>query len=1009
MKYIRLFKDKNSYSDASYKLPYPCLSMVEGGVHCEEEPSWVRCVYSVPDEAFEYYGTSEITIMSNPNSVVKDYKLNGVLIPSEPIKVEDGVAVDVFGEITIEGVTRYLPTLDACPLSDEITTETVFTLNRAVQDDDLVMICAYSGETLFICGPITTVEECKNEGVWEMYFTFSDDTTYSYSQTLVDLLQSDEESDLKGLGFGLFIVDANYFDNEALLPPSLMTTMIGRKISGGVGTIKVDKAMLDENSQVVIEYRLNDGVSEITSRFNQSKLLTEIDLTKLSNKTSKYSISPLAFSDSEFLTKVILGDAIVEVKQYAFCDCSNLETLYIGKNVRNIDVSAIEGCDKLNDIGISAQNRWYDSRENCNAIIDSKNNKMIFATNYTTVIPNGVVELADGLFSGKTITSMVVPESIKHINNSLFRNCKQLESITLSNGIKSIGDYAFRDCVSLKSVVLPDSVTELGQYAFYGCSAMESIVLSNQLTKLNQYTFTSCSGLTSIEIPDSITTIDYECFWRCYSLKTVTLHENLTTLGNWAFEACSGLTTINLPDSLTTIGSSTFSGCYNVTDWHFGKNITSLNFNSNLNGCNGNVYLDCPCTVPSTSSGGFMNHINHLHIGPNATFSDHRNISFIANTIDSVTIDANNTQWWDGDGLNIIVNKDKWCCYRVTKGFQGTFPQSIQQIYNICFMNSDVTNVHLPYRVNDVAGTAFRDCYTITSLTIDSSNPYLDARDNCNAVIRKSDNKLIAGCNISTVLDTCACIGPYAFWLNTALESVTIPSSCKTIELGAFSGCTSLTSVTIAEGLETIGNSVFSNCTSLSKLNIPSTVSSLGSYVVQNCTSLPVYKGLRYADGWMCGCVDYSLSEYEILPNTYWYSTGQFQYCRNMKKITLRSNGYKGMCSGCTSLTDVVYSDEATLCRESIFSGCTNLSSVTIGANITSVESNVFYNNTSLNTINSYAQVAPNLNSSAFTNVKTNGTLYYPQGSDYSSWMKTESNYLGYYNWTSQEIINSDE
>lgn len=657
---------------------------------------------------------------------------------------------------------------------------------------------------------------------------------------------------------------------------------------------------------------------------------------------------------------------------------------------------------------------------------------MIYVTNNTTFIPNTVTELSDGLFSGKTMTSVVIPDSITYLNDNLFYNCKNLESVTLPNtiesigknafyyceklngielhdGLKTIGNDAFNYCQSLSSIVIPNTVTEVGSRCFYNCSTMETIVLSNQLTILNQYTFTNCSGLTSIDIPENVITIDYECFWNCVNLQSVTLHENLTTLGNYAFENCKSLTTINLPESLTTIGTYTFYGCTNVTDWHFGKNITSLSFSTNLNGCNGNVYLDCYCEVPTTSSNGFMNHINHLQIGPNAKFSDHRMISFIAKSIDSVTIDADNTQWWDGDGLNIILNKDKWCCYRVTKGFQGTLPQSIQQIYNICFMNSDVTSVHLPYFVSDVAGTAFRDCYTITSLTVDTKNSFIDSRDNCNAIIRKSDNKLIAGCNISTVPSTCECIGPYAFWMNTAISSVNIPSSCKTIELGAFSGCTSLTSVTIEEGLETIGDSVFSNCTSLSVLNIPSTVNSLGSYVVNNCTSLPVYGGLRYAEGWLCGCVNYTLSEYEIRPNTYWYSTGVFQSCRNMKKITLRSNGYKGMCSGCTSLTDAVYSDEATLARESMFSGCTNLSSVTLGANVEAVENKVFYNNTKLNTIYSYAVEAPSLNSGAFTNVMSNGTLYYPQGSDYNSWMKTEPNYLGYYNWNSQEVTNSEE
>ena len=86
------------------------------------------------------------------------------------------------------------------------------------------------------------------------------------------------------------------------------------------------------------------------------------------------------------------------------------------------------------------------------------------------------------------------------------------------------------------------------------------------------------------------------------------------------------------------------------------------------------------------------------------------------------------------------------------------------------------------------------------------------------------------------------------------------------------------------------------------------------------------------------------------------------------------------------------------------FYGCSSLTSITIPNSVTSIRGSAFSNCSKLNEITCLATTAPSIMSPTFKNIKQNGTLRYPSGSDYSSWMSTSSYYLGYYNWTAKEI-----
>ena len=171
---------------------------------------------------------------------------------------------------------------------------------------------------------------------------------------------------------------------------------------------------------------------------------------------------------------------VIAIGEEAFCACSALTSIVIPDSVIEIGKWAFSGCSGLTSIIVDKENRHYDSREGCNAIIESKTNTLVVGCPTT-----------------------VIPDSVPKIGNYAFRGCKGLTSIVIPDSVTKIGNYAFSGCSGLTSIVIPNSVTEIGNWVFYGCSGLTSIVIPDSVIEIGNRAFCGCSGLTSIVISDA--------------------------------------------------------------------------------------------------------------------------------------------------------------------------------------------------------------------------------------------------------------------------------------------------------------------------------------------------------------------------------------------------------------------------------------------------------------------------------------------------------------------------
>lgn len=277
-----------------------------------------------------------------------------------------------------------------------------------------------------------------------------------------------------------------------------------------------------------------------------------------------------------------------------------------------------------------------------------------------------------------------------------------------------------------------------------------------------------------INIPSSITvgSINYtvnsiggSVFYDCADIKEVTIPRSVTIIGSSAFAGCSGLTSITIPESVTFLNGNPFWGCVNLSQIivEDGNPIYDSRDNSNA--------------IIKTST-------NELITGCKTTI--------IPNSVTSIGSSA----FDHCKGLKVIK-----------------IPNSVKSIGHYAFWNCDgLTSITIPNSVTSIINNPFTDCENITSINVELGNSVYDSRDNCNAIVKTSDNELILGCKSTIIPNSVKSISDGAFAGQTKLTSISIPGSVFSIGNYSFSGCEGLSSLTISNGIAIIGNNAFRNC-----------------------------------------------------------------------------------------------------------------------------------------------------------------------------------------------------
>lgn len=328
------------------------------------------------------------------------------------------------------------------------------------------------------------------------------------------------------------------------------------------------------------------------------------------------SIGDYAFEGCSSLKTIIIPKYVSEMGSKVFQDCTNLESIRISASVSKIGSRMFAGCPNLKSIVVEEGNEKYDSRENCNAIVETATNTLVCGTENST-IPSTITAIGNGAFAETGLKNIVIPEGVTSIELQAFENCQDLESVTLPQSLKKLGYHVFANS-GLTSLVIPEGITYLPQGTFNGCKNLETVTLPTTLETI-EYNAFSNSGLTSIFIPKGVTNISSTSFNYCGKLSTISVSDENTTydsrnncnaiIQTATNQILRGTSNTIIPNTATSIGDNAFNDINSLTSIVIPESVTSIGQYA-FRFCNSLAEVVCKAKVaPQLKSDAFSNDI----------------------------------------------------------------------------------------------------------------------------------------------------------------------------------------------------------------------------------------------------------------------------------------------------------------------------------------------------------------------------------------------------------------
>ena len=391
----------------------------------------------------------------------------------------------------------------------------------------------------------------------------------------------------------------------------------------------------------------------------------------------------------------------------AFFNCTNLKDVVISKNAEKISSHIFYNCPKLQTLMVEEGNPVYDSRNNCNALMETATNKLIIGT-AQSILPGDVEIIGNLSFTGRHVnTNPVFPKGLKEIQGSAFEECSGIERIVLPISCRKVSGLS--DMPDLTEAIIP--YTESSSYLFYNCPKLISVELD-------------CPGL------------GHNTFTNCVSLERVKLGNNIQSLSedDWGYEHlfqnCKSLKSLILPGSINDIYNVyMFPNCDNLTDLYIHRpsspTITWLGSSFGLSDPS-----KCTLHVPKGCKDNYQNHpvwSYFEHIEDDVTYSP-----FVLNGVnykeenDSIlsVIAPNGTVYYSPD---LVIPE--------TLDFGGQ-SYKITSMENAAFADyADLTSVSIPETVTKMGANIFFGCNNLEKIYCQAKDPSLfdvSAFDNIN-------------------------------------------------------------------------------------------------------------------------------------------------------------------------------------------------------------------------------------------------------------------------------------
>ncbi len=562
-------------------------------------------------------------------------------------------------------------------------------------------------------------------------------------------------------------------------------------------------------------------------------------LASITIPNSVTSIEKSVFYGCTGLTSITIPNSVTSIEENAFYNCTGLTSITIGNSLTSIGNDAFLYCYSLNKINNnsslslskgSSRNgyiAYYAHFIYNNVSIDGDyrtykdNNGNSWLCDYVGIdkivtLPNNIYGIAKHAFEGHSnITSVIIPNSVKSIEDNAFYGCK-LQTLIIGADVTSIGSNVFKNASKPNKVIWLPNTPPSGYKNVSGVINYVSNDNYADLPNTKVYKHLSSmfevDGIKYVPVSPSERTCDvidcnydetaenikicdvvsyknigmkvlninpYTCYGNEY-IKTLNIN-NSGNIDERAFKGCKNITSVSFGNKITSIGDYAFSDCTGIKEIEITNLVTSIGDNS-FNGCKllkKVVLVDCPATI----------------------------------------------------GTNAFEN-----CSALTELNLG---KKIKAIGSYAFKNcSSLSKISIPKTTTSIGEYAFSGCKSLADVTIENRKESIALGSN-------GSSPLFADCPISSVYlggklfyKSSSDYGYSPFYRNKNLQSVVVADAEEQIYDNEFYGCTNLKSVKIGDGVKSIGKWAFSGCASLESFSFGKSMQSIGQEAFSDCTNM---------------------------------------------------------------------------------------------------------------------------------------------------------------------------